>query len=328
MKKLKTLFAVLLSFTALFTVSGCKHNGPKPFITLPDVDYSLAKAGDILLEDGTLCPYTEYSAEKGTAIAVICREASINDSALALGLSVGKNLIWCTEDSEGYTKGASDLYSNITHNNFNLNDSLESYEILAKACSDVTDLDKYPAWKFCLTYGTENKLQGPFKLGWCLPTLHEYATFTNYETIKNAIILVSPANYLDLANYTHAVCNQASSTQTLTYNYISSKPKITTIFKTKPIDCVRAVYHLENNDETLAAPLFNEQKGATSTVTIASRSEGATICYKIDDGDWVEKPSPVIYETSTNGEKITAYTKKEGLKDSEKTEFTVGTEVY
>lgn len=48
----------------------------------------------------------------------------------------------------------------------------------------------------------------------------------------------------------------------------------------------------------------------------------------INNGDWVEEPSPVTYKTSTNGEKITAYTKKDGLKDSEKTEFTVSTEVY
>lgn len=142
------------------------------------------------------------------------------------------------------------------------------------------------------------------------------------------LVKISPANYLDLANFTHAVCNQASPTQTLTYQYKSSNHSINTIYKYQTIDCVRAVYHLENNDETLAAPLFDEQKSSTSTITIASRSKDATICYKIDDGDWVEKPSPVIYETITNGEKITAYTKKEGLKDSGKTEFTVSTEVY
>lgn len=327
MKKLTKLFVVLLSLTALSTVSGCKHPSDlPPELTLPDVDYSLAKVGDIVLSDGSLCPYSEYTAEKGTAIAVICREAAIDGSALAMGLKVGENLAWCVEDCDGYKNGASGLYSNTVHSPSSLNDSIKSYEILATACTDVTDLDKYPAWKYCLTYGVKNNLTGPFKLGWCLPTVHEYATFKNYETIKNAVKKI-PAAASYLPSYKHAVCNQVSAKQTYSYQYSNSKPVMATIDKTSTIDYVRAVYHLENNDKTLAAPLFLEEKGSTTTVTIASRSEGATICYKINGGDWIEAPSPVTYSTN-NTDTITAYTKKNGLKDSEKTVLDVTIQVY
>lgn len=80
------------------------------------------------------------------------------------------------------------------------------------------------------------------------------------------------------------------------------------------------LYAIWTDNGTVAPVTFTTQDGTkffydeTVTVTLATTTEGATIEYKLDDGQWQDYSSPIeILSQNT----ITAKAKKEGLKDSE-----------
>ena len=80
------------------------------------------------------------------------------------------------------------------------------------------------------------------------------------------------------------------------------------------------LYAIWTDNGTVAPVTFTTQDGTkffygdTVTITLATNTEGATIEYKLDDGQWQDYSSPIeILSQNT----ITAKAKKEGLKDSE-----------
>ena len=85
------------------------------------------------------------------------------------------------------------------------------------------------------------------------------------------------------------------------------------------------LYAVWTDNGTVAPVTFTTQDGTkffydeTVTVTLATNTEGATIEYKLDDGQWQDYSSPIeILSQNT----ITAKATKEGLKPSEETSVT------
>ena len=85
------------------------------------------------------------------------------------------------------------------------------------------------------------------------------------------------------------------------------------------------LYAVWTDNGTVAPVTFTTQDGTkffydeTVTVTLATNTEGATIEYKLDDGQWQDYSSPIeILSQNT----ITAKATKEGLKPSEETSAT------
>ena len=85
------------------------------------------------------------------------------------------------------------------------------------------------------------------------------------------------------------------------------------------------LYAIWTDNGTVAPVTFTTQDGTkffydeTVTVTLATNTEGATIEYKLDDGQWQDYSSPIeILSQNT----ITAKATKEGLKPSEETSAT------
>ena len=85
------------------------------------------------------------------------------------------------------------------------------------------------------------------------------------------------------------------------------------------------LYAIWTDNGTVAPVTFTTQDGTkffydeTVTVTLATNTEGATIEYKLDDGQWQDYSSPIeILSQNT----ITAKATKEGLKPSEETSVT------
>ncbi|MBO5731272.1 MAG: InlB B-repeat-containing protein [Treponema sp.] len=76
------------------------------------------------------------------------------------------------------------------------------------------------------------------------------------------------------------------------------------------------------NRDTVASVTFSPENGTKFyygekvTVSLSSTTGGATIKYKLDDGEWRDYSSPIDIPSQNT---ITAYAIKEGLKDSEKT---------
>ena len=85
------------------------------------------------------------------------------------------------------------------------------------------------------------------------------------------------------------------------------------------------LYAIWTDNGTVTPVTFTTQDGTkffygeTVTVTLATTTEGATIKYKLDDGNWQDYSSPIAILSQNT---ITAKATKEGLKDSEETSVT------
>ena len=90
------------------------------------------------------------------------------------------------------------------------------------------------------------------------------------------------------------------------------------------------LYAVWTDNGTVAPVTFSPASGDTlyygDTVTLSTTTDGATIQYKLDDGEWMDYTveTPISVTTSTTSTTITARATKEGLKPStETTTYTV-----
>ncbi len=139
------------------------------------------EVGDIVFNDGSALPASEYSSrnltdrEKQNAIAVVGAKSG-DDSVLIVGLKQ-EFLSLCTEDSQGYNNTAA----------FSKGEEIDTYEAIlnANGANEITDYnddpDKYPAFKWAFNY------LGKANDHWFIPTLNELkALYQNISDIKSA----------------------------------------------------------------------------------------------------------------------------------------------
>ena len=83
------------------------------------------------------------------------------------------------------------------------------------------------------------------------------------------------------------------------------------------------LYAIWTDNGTVTPVTFTSQDGTKffygETVTLATTTEGATVKYKLDDGDWQDYSEEITVTSDTT---ITAKATKEGLKDSKETSAT------
>lgn len=200
MKKALSILVAAVIFASCFFVSGCfviTDDTPDVVAALlppntidfrnrnPDssertaIDYSTAKAGDVLLESGKFCNYSSFDKNSMKAVGVIFRAASDSECAMAIGLYEEDNKPWCKDFAKGYIYGVSDLnYSRGS------TDSKSAYLILERNCSDADISGYYPAWEYCKNYGFYKNYDFPMKTGWYLPSMHELDSFNDVTTLN------------------------------------------------------------------------------------------------------------------------------------------------
>ena len=151
--------------------------------------YSSCVVGDIILKDGTAVSYNDFDSDNQQAAAVIVRAAT--DTTPALGVGIVHNtsgLAWCTESANGYSTNITGLQGTTTSGYM---DGSDSWSILQATCTDATEENAaslYPAWNFCLTYGTTNSLGDSIKDGWYLPAMAElYTIYQNKTTVEASL---------------------------------------------------------------------------------------------------------------------------------------------
>lgn len=151
----------------------------------PDVDYSTAEPGDIILIDGTICKADDYDGSK-IAAAVICTAKTADRPALGIGIpyksSTGtvnyykyeKSIYWGPtngstyslffgndEGTEGYMNGNNtDGKTQLQLVNEWINSSLESYS-----------LSDFPPFYYASKFGDYQ--ENVFTDGWFIPTIAE-----------------------------------------------------------------------------------------------------------------------------------------------------------
>ena len=163
-------------------------------VTYTVIDYSACVVGDFILKDGSIvskdAELTETQIANVAAVIVI----AATDSTSAVGASIVNNqqLAWCADSASGYNKSISALEGEYK---YLLQDGSTSWSLLQAACSDATEENassKYPAWNFCLTYGTENNLADSIKDGWYLPAVTEFRNInSNISTINTSFSKVN-----------------------------------------------------------------------------------------------------------------------------------------
>lgn len=170
MKKMLKALATGIILAAALTMTACANpsgGSGIPPLAPSGIDYSLAKVGDIILQDGSICKPNDFNSATMTAVAVIFREMSASKCAVGIALSEAKNKPWCLDTAAGYS-----AIPALT--NGGCQDSREAYAKLAAACaSDIATTGNYPAWEYCAKYGVTENLPAPFNVGWCLPSYVE-----------------------------------------------------------------------------------------------------------------------------------------------------------
>lgn len=141
--------------------------------------------GDFILNDGTVLS-KDKTPESGKVVAVIVRVAANGKPALGVGIVHDKTgRRWCENEAAGMASIDS-LFGDSTSGYM---DGSDGWEKLKSVCSDAQgNPGNYPAWNFCLSYGTKNGLSGDFAKGWYLPTMAELSTiYKNKSTIDASL---------------------------------------------------------------------------------------------------------------------------------------------
>lgn len=354
MKKILNLFATGIFLAATIALSGCATpsgggSGTPPAIPSlapSGIDYSLAKVGDIILQDGSVCKPDNFDSATMTAVAVIFREMSQSKGAIGIALSEGQKKPWCLDTAVGYN-------SISTLTNGGCQDSREAYAKLAAACaSDIATTENYPAWEYCVKYGVTQDLPAPFNVGWCLPSYVELRDLvTNSVNVsvglskaRGTILTTTPfvktglnSQRQDVGNeYYYVSCNQNGSNATCidfgtnvnnptpseySGNKFTGRTQRTADTTINVYFIARPVFHFANTSTTLCAPIISDR--TSGSVTIKTFTPDATIYYQIDDGEWISKPAPATITVNNDvNHTVKAYTAKDGCHNSATVEKT------
>ena len=140
--------------------------------------------GDIVFNDGSASPYTDFNTEAMTAEQAAAAVAVIFDdtNVKGVGLKQGTNLVWSTTSAVAFTTSPGPA-SNDFNGMANMN--------TIKNLSDWSDAaTKYPAFYFADNYSTESGLTnlGSYANDWYLPARGELQTLDyNLSTVNAAI---------------------------------------------------------------------------------------------------------------------------------------------
>lgn len=359
MKKTLTALTAVIALASTIAMTSCANpsgggSGTPPAIPSlapSGIDYSLAKVGDIILQDGSICKPNDFNSATMTAVAVIFREMSASKCAVGIALSEAKNKPWCLNTAAGYN-------SIPTLTNGGCQDSREAYAKLAAACaSDIATTGNYPAWEYCVKYGVTQNLPAPFNVGWCLPSyveLRDLVTnsvnvsvglskahgtgLTTTPFVKTGLETINGQRQ-DVGNESYYVsCNQSLSNATCIdfgtnvnnptpseysgdkydgkSSYNRGDARIKNVYF-----IARPVFHFANTSTTLCAPVISNR--SSGSVTIKSFTPGATIYYQIDGGEWISKPAPATITVNDDANHtVKAYTAKDGCHNSATVEKT------
>ncbi len=173
--------------------------------------------GDFILKDGTVLS-KDSTPESGNVAAVIVRAADGEKPALGVGIVNSTGLVWCTESAEGFNTSITALVGDKTSG---FMDGSEGWEKLKAVCDDAESNPEYyyPAWDWCLTYGSTNGLEGDLADGWYLPTLAELAAIQANILDVNKSLYAADGDQMDGIYWS---CNQGTDTGTAQVLWLSS----------------------------------------------------------------------------------------------------------
>ena len=176
--------------------------------------------GDIVFNDGTASPYTDFDTEAMTPDQVAGAVAVIYDTSgmKGIGLQQGTHLAWATSGSDASTtciatlaatKDSGSTPSNAVFSGAGATDGSESLTKLKNAVSDYS-AGKYPGWAFVEGYATTAGLTGDYANGWYMPSIQELCTLYGVkDTVNAALSKISGA--VQIAALSHGSSSQNSS---------------------------------------------------------------------------------------------------------------------
>lgn len=164
------------------------------------------KIGDVVMKDGSFKKASAASSDKTNAVAVVYKVAG--GKAYAVGKVHKKTggLQWCTSSANAYKK-IDDLVTDVT--GFTANHSFSGvYQdgstgwTKLTGTSGVTDTGtkaNYPAWYYCIDYGTTNSLPSTMQNGWYLPSIAElYDIWKNISTVDASLTAIGGDTFVGL----------------------------------------------------------------------------------------------------------------------------------
>lgn len=146
------------------------------------------RVGQIIMRDGAVLWSSEAGSDTGSAIAVVYKVE--NGKAWAVGKTRGKKA-WCTDTADAYTVQIPKLRTSAGGSS--TSPSISGYEDGStgwselKGTSGINDTGtkaNYPAWYYCMEYGTTNCGITPYTTGWYFPSMKE---LYNINGVKNNV---------------------------------------------------------------------------------------------------------------------------------------------
>lgn len=292
-----------------------KARAIRAFTTKP-INYAGIEAGDIILENGLMTKPSEYCSKKAAAVVYKVD----GDVVKTVGIKwAGKE--WCTDTADGYNKKLV-LLGKIT-------DSSQAYDLLCMSVTDaLTNSDNYPAWKYCATYGITNNYT-KLATGWTMPTKVELKAFNSaYQATDSKVksSLVSIDSTLDISDgKAFWTCNQAVDTDKSIFMLkISGNKQLQEKNADKSGSCCVIPFRVFNTNQATVdkvdAPEFSVTDSyidANTAVTITCSTTGASIFYKIDNGEYTEYITGSSDLKLNPGERLYAIAVKDGLLHSD-----------
>lgn len=170
------------------------------------IDYSNAEIGDIILENGLFVSANDYNSDTYEAkpVGLVIRKKTDTAPALMIGLNYqmsGKQ--WCTSKAKAYDQTIEELFSD------KLTDGSLAWDIIKKKFDDTNNLDLYPAWKWCLNYGSTYAPDSQFSEDWYIPTISEAQ-----EMIENKSLINTNMSRIGGSNFQNCwfwTCTQSKS---------------------------------------------------------------------------------------------------------------------
>lgn len=203
-------------------------------------NYSECAVGDFILKDGSILSQTE-TPEADSVAAIIVRAAADGKPALGVGI-VWTELKWCLTKSVGANIKIETLLGDKEYNS-NYTDGSTGWAKLKAACNDAeANPENYPAWNFCLSYGTTQGFIGELETGWYLPTIAELNSIYEHKNTVNASL--KKINAKTLAGYYFSSCQSDEK-----------KDEAKMLFFTT--DAIVKGYYKDNESQVRAVKVFN-----------------------------------------------------------------------
>lgn len=172
---------------------------------IPELE-AAPSVGSIIMKDGSLKTSDSISgADKPNAIAVVYKVDAANKQAWAVGKVQNKRGVqWCVSNASGSRKHILNLTTSTNAGTFSGYTDGRTGLASLKAAVDDYDRTYYPAWYWCMVYGTEQAGLTEYDTlakGWYFPTVKELNDIYQVKSAVEKALEASGGSKFSSADY-------------------------------------------------------------------------------------------------------------------------------